>query len=80
MTVDGFQGGEAPIVIVSLVRSNRHNSIGFANNPNRINVALSRAMFNLFVVGDKMLFERFGSALWKEFMLLANRYGITINR
>ena len=56
-TVDSYQGKENTIVIVSLVRNNslEPNSIrqGFLSKPNRINVAMSRAMDRLVIVGSK---------------------------
>ena len=55
-TVDRFQGMERPIVIVSLVRNNRHGNIGFARRPERINVAFSRAQELLVIVGCWELF------------------------
>ena len=54
--VDRFQGMERNIVIVSTVRSNRNNSIGFAREIERINVAFSRAKTLLVVVGNKNQF------------------------
>lgn len=55
-TVDSFQGNEADLVIVSLVRNNRHGSIrtalGFLADERRMNVLLSRARWKLVVVGS----------------------------
>ena len=55
--VDKFQGMERNIVIVSTVRSNKKNKMGFADRIERINVAFSRAKRLLIVVGDKQFFE-----------------------
>ena len=51
-TVDRFQGRECDVVICSLVRKNRKNTIGFARKLNRINVAFSRARKMLCIVGS----------------------------
>jgi predicted DNA helicase len=51
-TVDGFQGREKEVVLVSLVRSNDRGDIGFLNEPRRFNVALTRARRKAVVVGD----------------------------
>jgi hypothetical protein len=55
-TVDRFQGMEREVVIVSMVRNNLHQDIGFAKKPERINVAFSRAQQLLVVVGSQSLF------------------------
>ena len=51
-TVDGFQGREKEIVILSLVRSNPEQEIGFLSDLRRINVAITRARRKLIIIGD----------------------------
>jgi len=51
-TIDNFQGEEAKVVIVSLVRSNAENRPGFLKTPNRINVLLSRAQHGMYIIGN----------------------------
>lgn len=46
-TVDGFQGGEEDIVIISTVRSNTTQKLDFISNPQRMNVALTRARYSM---------------------------------
>lgn len=51
-TVDNFQGEEAKIIIVSLVRSNKDKKVGFLKTTNRINVLLSRAQHGMYLIGN----------------------------
>ncbi len=51
-TIDSFQGQEKEIIILSLVRSNDDNDIGFLKDYRRMNVAITRAKEQLFVIGD----------------------------
>ncbi|EOX4458520.1 AAA domain-containing protein [Vibrio alginolyticus] len=56
-TVDSYQGKENRIIILSVTRSDQRQSSGFMYLPNRINVALSRAMDRLVIVGDKRMWQ-----------------------
>ncbi|OQV06998.1 AAA domain-containing protein [Cladophialophora immunda] len=51
-TIDNFQGEEAKVVIISLVRSNDQNKCGFLRTSNRINVLLSRAKHGMYIIGN----------------------------
>ena len=51
-TVDGFQGREKEIIVLSLVRSNQKHQVGFLSDKRRLNVAITRPRRMLIVVGD----------------------------
>ena len=51
-TVDGFQGREKEVILISLVRSNSKNNIGFLRDLRRMNVSLTRAKRKLIIIGD----------------------------
>jgi hypothetical protein len=55
-SVDAFQGRESPIIILSFTRSNPYKNIGFVDDPNRLNVAMSRARKKLILTGDTKTF------------------------
>lgn len=56
-TVDSYQGKENRIIILSVTRSEQRQTSGFLYLPNRINVALSRAMDRLVIVGDSRMWQ-----------------------
>ncbi len=56
-TVDSYQGKENRIIILSLTRSDKRCSAGFLRAPNRINVAMSRAMDRLIIVGNSNMWK-----------------------
>ncbi|KAF4541309.1 Nf-x1 finger and helicase domain protein [Lasiodiplodia theobromae] len=63
-TIDNFQGEEAKVVVISLVRSNKMNNCGFLKTSNRINVLLSRAQHGMFIIGNS---ETAGSVqMWAD--------------
>ena len=51
-TVDGFQGQERDIIVISLVRANADGQIGFLSDLRRMNVAITRARMKLIIMGD----------------------------
>lgn len=51
-TVDGFQGQERDVILISLVRANDMGQIGFLRDLRRMNVAITRARMKLFILGD----------------------------
>ena len=65
-TVDGFQGQERDIIVISLVRSNDDGQIGFLRDLRRMNVAITRARMKLLILGDVATMTRhpFYRKLW----------------
>jgi len=63
--VDNFQGEENDIIILSLVRSNQEESIGFLRIENRICVALSRAKMGFYLIGNMKVLEG-KSKVWNQ--------------
>ena len=57
-TVDGFQGQERDIIVISLVRSNDEGQIGFLRDLRRMNVAITRARMKLIIIGDPQTMTR----------------------
>ncbi|KAL8218515.1 hypothetical protein R6Q57_021888 [Mikania cordata] len=64
-SVDGFQGAEEDVIILSTVRSNRHGSVGFLSSPQRTNVALTRARHCLWILGNEKTLSN-SEYIWKE--------------
>lgn len=74
-TVDGFQGQERDVILISLVRSNDEGQIGFLKDLRRMNVAMTRARMKLIILGNKdtMTQHPFYKKLW-EYVEAINNY------
>ncbi len=66
-TVDGFQGQERDVIVISLVRSNDEGQIGFLRDLRRMNVAITRARMKVIILGDRRTLCRhpFYRKLWQ---------------
>ena len=71
-TVDGFQGQERDIIVISLVRSNDEGQIGFLRDLRRMNVAITRARMKVIILGDRHTLTRhpFYRKLWQYIQAL----------
>ncbi|CAF3912449.1 unnamed protein product [Rotaria magnacalcarata] len=65
-SVDAFQGREKDFIILSCVRANEHQGIGFLNDPRRLNVALTRAKYGIIIIGTPKVLSR--QPLWNHLL------------
>ena len=72
-TIDSFQGQEQETIILSLVRSNEDGVIGFLKDYRRMNVAITRAKEQLFVIGDSATIG--ADIFYQSFLTYIEKYG-----
>ncbi|KAF2500633.1 P-loop containing nucleoside triphosphate hydrolase protein [Lophium mytilinum] len=72
-TIDNFQGEEAKVVVISLVRCNPQNKCGFLRTSNRINVLLSRAKHGMYIIGNSRTSSHV--PMWSDVISILQRDG-----
>ncbi len=72
-TIDSFQGQEKEIIILSLVRSNDEGEIGFLKDYRRMNVAITRAKEQLFIIGDSATLG--GNPFYNSLLVYIEQHG-----
>ncbi len=83
-TVDNYQGEEADVVVASLVRSNPDRKIGHLQEPERVNVLLSRARHGLILIGNMQTLSKAKVRpgvphVWRDIRVMLHRHGCIFN-
>ena len=74
--MDAFQGREKDFIIISCVRANEHQGIGFLNDERRLNVALTRAKYGIVIIGNaKVLAKHY---LWHRLLKDCQDEGVLV--
>jgi regulator of nonsense transcripts 1 len=76
-SVDSFQGREKDYIIVTCVRSNEHQGIGFLNDPRRLNVALTRGKYGVVILGNPKVLTK--QPLWNALLVHYKENGVLVD-
>jgi hypothetical protein len=76
-SVDAFQGREKDYIVVTCVRSNEHQGIGFLNDPRRLNVALTCAKYGTIIVGNPKVLSK--QPLWNNLLVHFKERGCVVD-
>lgn len=76
-SVDAFQGREKDFIILSCVRANQDQKIGFLKDPRRLNVAITRAKYGLIILGNTQALSR--NFLWNELLSYFREKGCLVD-
>lgn len=74
--MDAFQGREKDFIIISAVRSNEHQGIGFLNDSRRLNVALTRAKYGIIIVGNPKVLSK--QPLWYHLLAFYKEHRVMV--
>ena len=74
--MDAFQGREKDFIILSCVRANEHQGIGFLNDARRLNVALTRAKYGLIIIGNAKVLAK--HPLWNRLLSDHQEQGLLV--
>jgi len=81
-SVDSFQGREKDFILLTCVRSNQNQGIGFLNDPRRLNVALTRARYGMVICGNAKVLGRLGhgnrESLWGNLLAHFKKYDLVV--
>ena len=74
--MDAFQGREKDFIIMSAVRSNEHQGIGFLNDSRRLNVALTRAKYGIIIIGNPKVLSK--QPLWYHLLTFYKEHRVMV--
>lgn len=75
-SVDAFQGREKDYIVLSCVRSNEHQGIGFLSDPRRLNVAMTRAKYGIVLLGNPRVLSK--NPLWSHLLIHFRQAGCLV--